>query len=884
MALTQSHVKQWVIDQHLDTWGPVNVTWHDDLKRTVIIVADGTKNQVRQEIEKIVAVLNAFRHMLDLIKSIIIGIVEGLTEFLPVSSTGHIILAETLMKIPGGAVWTKSFTPFFDYAIQLGAIFAVIQLYFNKLNPFSPQKTDREKFQTWRLWIRVAVGVLPAVVFGLLLNDFMDAHLLNFWVVSAMLIIYVLSLVPGTSRSGATILGAIILGASRFVAAEFSFFLSIPVMFGVTLLKMFKFFHEGGSFTGMQGLVMLFGFVVSWIVALFAIKFMMNYIKNNDFKAFGYYRIIVGVIFLLLGVTESVPEKSTPASNETINSVLEEANHKDANKLVQKTENSANQTGSSTNGSSKTLNQHQASLLALSGAVEVSTAAEFVEAWNNPAVTKITVTTNIDLNSSTPSESSAMTAVNTYMQTALVPRANNIEITSNGSTINLLSSTFIVRNIGGTNSRTITAYYGLPLSTSIVPDVYIHDLNFTSSSAESFKSMSDFRNSILYRNTTSASGNIGGTLTLSNVVANIDNNTAINTGNTMSGFVVPGMNIELKNHVDMKTRGAQLMGANIHADASVRYRGIHDNVIADASSESYSWLSNTWSLYANYFEGSSSGEFQNYTNTVSKDITLDKGAKAYLSRLNFGSENTAMSYQNGAIDGAISNLNINGTLVMTVKDDAFVFQSRRGSSATMLTTKINVNSGGILAINGTNTSASANYGGVVQAAGNLVRGEFNIADDASFYLKSADGGQTFHVPTRVDKASGGIVFNVNSPKYMLIANNKTQSTTSTAGSDWTGYTTGYLQVNVHHSDVSFYRSGNDYNSGTHQSYNVPSNHTSWDRVGIAGMTQYADSGSTGDNYYSLKETPTTNVTGSKANLSDNAYYRVFEIQSYVLIG
>lgn len=277
--------------------------------------------------------------MLDLIKSIIIGIVEGLTEFLPVSSTGHIILAETLMKIPGGAVWTKSFTPFFDYAIQLGAIFAVIQLYFNKLNPFSPQKTDREKFQTWRLWIRVAVGVLPAVVFGLLLNDFMDTHLLNFWVVSAMLIIYgvifivienrqkgiaplitdvnqitfklalyiglfqVLSLVPGTSRSGATILGAIILGASRFVAAEFSFFLSIPVMFGVTLLKMFKFFHEGGSFTGMQGLVMLFGFVVSWIVALFAIKFMMNYIKNNDFKAFGYYRIIVGVIFLLLGMT-----------------------------------------------------------------------------------------------------------------------------------------------------------------------------------------------------------------------------------------------------------------------------------------------------------------------------------------------------------------------------------------------------------------------------------------------------------------------------------------------------------------------------------------------------------------------------------------------------
>ena len=127
--------------------------------------------------------------MFDFIKSIIIGIVEGLTEFLPVSSTGHIILAEALMKIPGGMVWTKSFTAVFDYAIQLGAIFAVIQLYFHKLNPFSPRKTSREQFQTWRLWIKVIVGVLPAMVFGLLLNNFMDAHLLNPWVVSATLII-----------------------------------------------------------------------------------------------------------------------------------------------------------------------------------------------------------------------------------------------------------------------------------------------------------------------------------------------------------------------------------------------------------------------------------------------------------------------------------------------------------------------------------------------------------------------------------------------------------------------------------------------------------------------------------------------------------------------
>ncbi|MCT8389110.1 undecaprenyl-diphosphate phosphatase [Leuconostoc holzapfelii] len=277
--------------------------------------------------------------MLDFIKSIIIGIVEGITEFLPVSSTGHIILAESLMNIPGGAVWTKSFTAVFDYAIQLGAIFAVIQLYFHKLNPFSTRKTPRERFQTWRLWIKVIVGVLPAVVFGLLLNDFMDAHLLNPWVVSATLIIYgiafivienrqkgiaprvtdvnkitfqmalfiglfqLLSLVPGTSRSGATILGAILLGASRFVAAEFSFFLSIPVMFGVTILKVGMFLLHGGSFTGAQLVVLFIGFIVSWIVAWFAIKFMMQYIQNNDFKAFGWYRIVVGVLFLILGVT-----------------------------------------------------------------------------------------------------------------------------------------------------------------------------------------------------------------------------------------------------------------------------------------------------------------------------------------------------------------------------------------------------------------------------------------------------------------------------------------------------------------------------------------------------------------------------------------------------
>ncbi|MDR3240930.1 MAG: undecaprenyl-diphosphate phosphatase [Lactobacillaceae bacterium] len=277
--------------------------------------------------------------MFEIIKSIIIGIVEGLTEFLPVSSTGHIIIAESLMRIPGGIVWTKAFTGMFDYVIQLGAIMAVIQLYFHKLNPFSPRKNEIEKKQTWTLWFKVVVAVLPAAVIGFLLNDFMDAHFLTPVVVATALILYgilfivlekynaredvnpwmtdlnrmsyklalaigfiqVLSIVPGTSRSGATILGAMFLGVSRIAAAEFSFFLSIPVMFGVTILKVGSYLHKGGSFTGMQSVTLAVGFIVSWIVALFAIKFMMSYIKKHDFKAFGWYRIIVGILVLILG-------------------------------------------------------------------------------------------------------------------------------------------------------------------------------------------------------------------------------------------------------------------------------------------------------------------------------------------------------------------------------------------------------------------------------------------------------------------------------------------------------------------------------------------------------------------------------------------------------
>ncbi|GBG95602.1 UDP pyrophosphate phosphatase [Ligilactobacillus salitolerans] len=271
---------------------------------------------------------------MDIIKSIILGIVEGITEFLPISSTGHLVLVDEFIKMQQ----PKQFTDMFNVVIQLGAILAVVVLYFHKLNPLSPKKNGLEKKNTWVLWLKVIVAVLPSVIIGLPLNDWMDAHLMNWAVVSATLIIYgilfilvenhnkhsrrderakysnldtlpfsialfigafqVLSLIPGTSRSGATILGAILIGASRYVGTEFSFFLAIPTMFGASLLKIYKFFAHGGSLVGQQGIILLVGMVVSFVVAYLSIRFLMNYIKNNDFKVFGWYRIILGVIVI----------------------------------------------------------------------------------------------------------------------------------------------------------------------------------------------------------------------------------------------------------------------------------------------------------------------------------------------------------------------------------------------------------------------------------------------------------------------------------------------------------------------------------------------------------------------------------------------------------
>ena len=268
--------------------------------------------------------------VLEIIKAIILGIVEGITEWLPISSTGHMILVEEFIKLDVSV----DFMEMFRVVIQLGAILAVVILYFNKLNPFSPKKSLQEKKDTMSIWYKVIVGVIPAGVLGVLFDDkineiFYDNY--GYITVSLMLILYgvlfiviennnkdkeseinsfndlsyktalyiglfqVLSLIPGTSRSGVTILGAIILGCSRYIAAEYSFFLSIPVMFGASALKLVKF---GFKFTAFEASILITGMVVAFVISILAIKFLMNYIKSNDFKVFGWYRIVLGILVL----------------------------------------------------------------------------------------------------------------------------------------------------------------------------------------------------------------------------------------------------------------------------------------------------------------------------------------------------------------------------------------------------------------------------------------------------------------------------------------------------------------------------------------------------------------------------------------------------------
>ncbi len=279
---------------------------------------------------------------LEILKAILFGIIEGITEWLPVSSTGHMIILESLLDVQN--TYGEAFWDLFLVVIQLGAIIAVIACFFNKLNPFfgkslvnpDEQKSKEEKKNIWLLWAKVIVACLPAAVVGLILDDILDKYLYNSIVVSIMLIVYgglfigleiwnrkrsfkitntnelswkmaffigcfqLLALIPGTSRSGVTILGAMLLLCNREVASEFSFFLSIPVMLGASLLKSVKFFIDGNTLATDQVLFLLIGCVVAFGVSMLVIKFLMSFIKKHDFKPFGIYRIALGILLIIL--------------------------------------------------------------------------------------------------------------------------------------------------------------------------------------------------------------------------------------------------------------------------------------------------------------------------------------------------------------------------------------------------------------------------------------------------------------------------------------------------------------------------------------------------------------------------------------------------------
>ncbi len=298
--------------------------------------------------------------IIEALKSLLIGIVEGITEWLPISSTGHMILVDEFVKLQV----SDAFLALFLVVIQLGAILAVLILYFHKLNPFSPKKTSVEKKSTWRLWGMVAIGCIPAAIIGILFDDWVNEHFYNKVTVAAMLILYgivfivlerrnrrrlreaeaalevprgrharasqadlaeeaeasvfkitivddidwktalkigcfqVLAIIPGTSRSGATIIGGMLSGCSRTAAAEFTFFLAIPIMFGWGLVKALKFFVAGLVMTQVEIVVLIVGIVSAFVMSVVSIKFLMGYIKKNDFTVFGWYRIVVGVLVL----------------------------------------------------------------------------------------------------------------------------------------------------------------------------------------------------------------------------------------------------------------------------------------------------------------------------------------------------------------------------------------------------------------------------------------------------------------------------------------------------------------------------------------------------------------------------------------------------------
>ena len=273
----------------------------------------------------------------ELLKAFLYGIVEGITEWLPVSSTGHLILLGELCPLKV----SEAFSEMFDVVIQLGAILAVIVLFFRKLNPFALSKSPAEKKNTLGLWFRVCVAVIPSAVVGILLDDWLDEHVYNYVTVAIALVVYgilfilieklkpadtakvtdvsgidyklafligafqMLALIPGTSRSGSTILGAMLLGCTRGAAAEFSFFMAIPTMLGASLLKVVKLFAEGVTVTALEWGILAVGSVSAFLVSLAAIKFLMDFVKKHSFASFGWYRIVLGALvigyFLIFG-------------------------------------------------------------------------------------------------------------------------------------------------------------------------------------------------------------------------------------------------------------------------------------------------------------------------------------------------------------------------------------------------------------------------------------------------------------------------------------------------------------------------------------------------------------------------------------------------------
>ncbi len=271
---------------------------------------------------------------LEVLKAVLYGIVEGITEWLPISSTGHLILVEEWVKFRSA---TPQFLEMFNVVIQLGAILAVMVIYFDRLNPFKKGKTANQVRLTWQLWAKVVIACLPAIVIGLPLDDWLDEHFHNLPVVATTLILYgfvfiwieryrkvepnvnslarmsyktalmigffqVLALIPGTSRSGATIIGGMLMGTSRTVATEFTFYLGIPVMFGASLLKVWKMLKAGILLTGTQFLVLGIAMLVAFLVSLAAIRFLTDYVKKHDFTIFGQYRIGLGCLLLIYAV------------------------------------------------------------------------------------------------------------------------------------------------------------------------------------------------------------------------------------------------------------------------------------------------------------------------------------------------------------------------------------------------------------------------------------------------------------------------------------------------------------------------------------------------------------------------------------------------------